>query len=145
MFADRKRMLWRAVAAVLLALALVWARPSAAQEPPPEALEAVQRAIARGSASGVLAGAAEQVEVAVLGRSTVYSRSQALYVLSEFFKQHPPASVAFGRASEAEGSVFVPGAYTAAGAEAPFQVYLRLRQKGARLELKEIRFERRLR
>ncbi|PSQ78620.1 MAG: hypothetical protein BRD37_02535, partial [Bacteroidetes bacterium QH_8_67_23] len=51
---------------------------------------ALREAFAAGDARAVLQRAAEHVEVGLLGNSSQYSRSQAVYVLDTFFDDHPP-------------------------------------------------------
>jgi len=89
------------------------------------------------------AAAAERVELALPGRTKLYSRAQATYVLEDFFRQHPPERFTLGRTSKVAGSWIAAGVYWYRQGEDPFQVYLRLRQKDRRWVLREIRIEQR--
>ena len=108
-------------------------------------LEHLAEGVLEGHASAVLAGAADRVEVVLLGNGKLYSRAQATYVLEAFFREHPPASFGLDHSSNAEESWFASGVYEVKQGDRPFQVYLRLRQRGEQWELREIRIEQRKR
>lgn len=126
-------------------LACLAAAPAAAQEAGHAELEQARRALAAGDARLLMDGAAERLELSVLAPSALYTRSQAMYVLQKFFEQHPPRRCVLQNVSQAEGSWFAAALYWHARAEQPYQVYLRLRQRGPTWELREVRIERSLR
>jgi hypothetical protein len=105
----------------------------------------IREALRRGDAQALLAVAAERVEIALLGRSTLYSRSQATYVLQDFFRHYPPKRFVLINDSRAGGSWFAVGRYEVQGGDQPLDVYLRLRARGGGWELREVRIEQRRR
>lgn len=132
----------RIVGAVLLWLVL--SVPVAhAQEPTP--LERIHEAFAQGDARALLEQAAERVEVVLLGQSRQYSRSQAVYVMDEFFREYPPEQFELADTSGSNGSQFAASQYWSNREEAPLQVYIHLRQSEERWLIREIRIERRRR
>ena len=101
----------------------------------------IEQALARGQAGQVLAVAGAQVEIRILGRGTLYSRSQALYVLAEFLEHYPPARFVFSKYASADGRRFAFGSYWVRGHNIPLQVYVNLRQREGVWELRELRVE----
>ena len=130
--------------AALVALACGATSEAAGQEAA-AALAQVERAFEEGDARGLLEGAADRVEIAVLEAPMLYSRAQATYVMRDFFRLHPPERFALQEAAQSDGSLFAPGLYWSMGQDGPFQVYVRLRQKARAWELREIRVEQRAR
>ena len=102
----------------------------------------LREAFSAGDARAVLQGAAERVEVGVLGNSSQYSRSQAVYVLGQFFDDHPPRRFAWKDTSTSSGSRFLTGRYWHEASEHPLPVYLRLARKNGSWTLQEVRIER---
>jgi len=110
-----------------------------------QALEHVRDAFARGDARALLAPATERIEMTLLGRSTHYSRSQAIYVMEEFFRDYPPEQFAVEDTSGAEGSWFMAYEYWSTRGQDPMQVFIRVRTLADSWEVREIRVERRRR
>ncbi|NBC00797.1 MAG: DUF4783 domain-containing protein [Bacteroidetes bacterium] len=110
-----------------------------------QALEHVRDAFARGDARALLAPATERIEMTLLGRSTHYSRSQAIYVMEEFFRDYPPEQFAVEDTSGAEGSWFMAYEYWSTRGQEPMQVFIRVRTLDDSWEVREIRVERRRR
>lgn len=110
-----------------------------------QALEHVRDAFARGDARALLAPATERIEMTLLGRSTHYSRSQAIYVMEEFFRDYPPEQFAVEDTSGAEGSWFMAYEYWSTRGQDPMQVFIRVRTLDDSWEVREIRVERRRR
>jgi hypothetical protein len=129
------------VSAVLLAAGPVG--PTLAQTP--NGIEKVQDAFADGDAYALLGGASDRVEIALLGRSRLYSRQQAVHVMLDFFRRYPPEGFTLQSQDREEGSWFATGLYRHRHAEHPLQVYLRLRLRDDRWELREVRVEERQR
>lgn len=137
------RMFW--IVAVLIAASLTGPEAASAQAERPDA-EVLAWGFAAGDARGLLAEAGSRVEVALFGSSTLYSRSQAQYVLHDFFRSYPPRGFEVREMSSAAGSAFLVGDYFVEGQEEPLQVYVRLRQvKTATWEIRELRIDERLR
>ncbi len=109
-------------------------------------LQHVEQAFASGDAQALVQQAGNRVEVSLLGTTTLYSRSQAQYVLQEFFRQYPPRAFTLERVSTTEGSTFADGDYYYEHEERPLRVFLRLHPaSGQRWEIREIRIEERFR
>lgn len=124
----------------LLALLLFTATPADAQEAERTAL---QEAFAAGDARAVMAHAAGRVEVSLFGSRSQYSRSQAMYVLQNFFEDHPPRRFSWRSMSANGRSRFLTGRYWHETAERPLPVYLRLSQGEGAWQLQEVRIDRR--
>ena len=107
-----------------------------------QALEHVRDAFARGDARALLARATERIEMTLLGRSTHYSRSQAIYVMEEFFRDYPPEQFAVEDTSGTEGSWFMAYEYWSTRDQDPMQVFIRVRTLEDSWEVREIRVER---
>ena len=128
------------VALVLMLLGGFVAGPVQAQE---AALDQVQEAFAAGDADALLGEAADRVEIALLGRSKLYSRAQAIYVMQDFFRRYPPEAVTLKNNAQDDGSWFATGQYHYKHAGHPLQVYLRLHLKDRQWQLREVRIEQR--
>ena len=105
----------------------------------------VQGAFAQGDARALLGDASDRVEIALLGRSRLYSRAQAFYVMQDFFRRYPPEGFTLQSQAQEQGSWFATGRYRYKHAEQPLLVYLRLRLKSDQWELREMRIEERQR
>lgn len=128
---------------MLLGLGLTSATATAQQA---AALEAVEDAVAAGNAEALLGKASDRVEIALFGSSTLYSRSQAMYVMKQFFQDYPPVQFSLQHTSIAVGNWFASGLYFYAASDRPLRVYVRLRARGdVGWEVREIRIEERLR
>lgn len=131
-----------AVALLLLGLA----SPATAQDTTgtaPNALEHLQAAFVAGDADALLEGAADRVEITLLGQSRLYSRAQAMYVMRDFFREYAPERFVLVSENQAEGSWIADAQYGYRGAEQILQIYLRLRQLADGWELREIRIAQR--
>ena len=106
-----------------------------------QALTQMRDAFAGGDAEALLGGAADRVEIALLGQSKLYSRAQAIYVMEDFFRRYPPESFTLQNDAQDEGNWFATGRYQYVHADQPLHVYLRMRLKGQQWELREVRIE----
>lgn len=88
---------------------------------------------------------ASRIEISVLGKSRLYSRTQSRYVLKEFFDQYPPVRVSFSDPSTTEKGIFAAGTYRFASNREPLRLYVRLRRDGSSWALREIVIERAVR
>lgn len=131
------------VAALLVGVALVAARPAAAQAQSTHevVLQDVQRAFVAGDAKALLGYAADRLEISLFNESTLYSRSQALYVMQAFFREYPPVRFVYQEHQPASGSWFAAAVYWCDPADRPLRVYIRLRERGDGWELREIRVD----
>lgn len=124
-------------------LCLTLATPAAAQEGGTEALDELSTAIAAGDVSGIVAHAADRIDISILGAGALYSRSQARYVLEEFFRDHQPVRFSVQELSQRDGNWFASGSYWSVGGASRLTMYLRLKQKDGGWELRELRVDRR--
>lgn len=92
------------------------------------AVDRVEQAFGDGDAEVLLAPASDRVEVSLLGTRTFYSRSQAFYVLRDFFAQYEPRRFEVQDVSKSGVSTFITGRYRHARADEPLRVYVRLEQ-----------------
>ena len=111
---------------LLLSIAFVFADRAQAQSPDLP-LESIRTAFADGSASELVSGTTDRLEVSVLGEGMLYTKGQAHYVLRDFFKAHPPKSFQINKVARAGESWFVSGRYLSSKNGAPYRVYVRLR------------------
>jgi hypothetical protein len=124
----------RFLVALGLGLSCLTAGPAAAQtdstdaDPAAGAVARVERAFGNGDAEVLLAPASDRVEVSLLGTRTFYSRSQAFYVLRDFFAQYEPRRFEVRDVSKTGASTFITGRYRHARADDPLPVYVRLQQ-----------------
>lgn len=126
---------------LMLTLMLVVPVESRAQEAEQDVL---REALAAGDARAVLRGAASRVEVSLFGESSQYSRSQAVYVLQDFFESYPPRRFDWQDTSQSGQNRFWAGRYWHEAAERPMRVHVRLRHgEEAGWQLQEVRIERR--
>jgi hypothetical protein len=117
------------------------ARSGHAQDAQAAPVESLRKAIASGDAQALMEHAGERVEIALPNKGSVYSRSQAVYVMKHFFEEHPPVRVEVQRSSESGGSRFVEGTYRTAQ-DRSFSLYLRLFREGEQWSLSEVRVRR---
>jgi hypothetical protein len=107
------------------------------------ALDRVEDAFRAGRADALLSGSADRLDVIIFGKGASYSRAQAELVLSDFFRRHPPGRVSFEQEVLAEDRRSVIGEYWVAEDRAePISVFVRLRARGARWQLRSVRIER---
>jgi hypothetical protein len=106
-------------------------------------MQVLQDALRRGDTSTLSTIAADRVEVILFGSAAMYSRGQAMYVLGDFFRQYPPDRVSFTEGSRAGANWFVIGEYSYEGGEQALRLFVRMRTKDGRPELRELRIDRR--
>jgi hypothetical protein len=120
---------------------LLFGTAARAQEEPGVALARVQSAIERGDVDGIVSQASEQIEVAVFGSSRLYSKTQARYILTDFFGNYPPRGFRFEDPSTTSRGLFVEGTYRHAGDTTPLRIYVQLRRVGSKWLLRELLIE----
>lgn len=131
----------RLVIPVLLAAVVLVAAPAMGQTER-SVLQEVETALAEGDVTALARRSADRVEVTLFGSASMYSRGQAMYVLAEFFREYPPVRAALSDPSRSGGNWFALGQYFYERGEQPLRVFVRLRHKGGRWELREVRIER---
>ncbi len=106
-------------------------------------LDRVEHAFRSGNVETLLDGAADRLDVIIFGKGASYSRAQAALVLTDFFRRNPPGKVSFEQEVLAEDRRSMIGQYWVAEGDAePVSVFVRLRARGARWQLRSIRIER---
>jgi hypothetical protein len=105
-------------------------------------VEHIESSFRAGNPAVLLAHAAEPLDVAIYGHGASYSRSQAALVLMDFFRRHPPAAVTFREEVASENRRSIVGHYQEAGSAEPSAVFVRLRARDGRWEIRSIRIER---
>jgi len=132
----------------LLVLLLLTAgqRTVRAQDPDIDAvLTEVRGAISRGDLPVLLDHAADRVEIALFGESKRYSKAQARYVLQDFFNTYRPRRFVFRDHSQTDRGWFAEGEFWYGRADRPLRLYVLLRLRDHRWELREIIIEERTR
>lgn len=129
----------------VLTLSLIAAAPARSQDPSAALLAVVEQAFSTADTDSITSMSAERIEIAVLGKSRLYSRTQARYVLRDFFKQYPPLQVKLSVPSTTEKGLFAAGTYRFATDREPLRMYVRLRRHESSWALREIVFERAVR
>ncbi len=104
-------------------------------------LKPIEKAFSTGDVAALTALSADRVEIAVFGRSRLYSRSQARFVLKDLFSQYPPQRFQFSEPSRTSKGLFAVGSYRYALEDDPLKVYVRLRKDGDGWVLREILVE----
>ena len=127
-----------ALAAAHSAVAQSGVHSAAAQPAEPVELQHIERAFSSGDVDALTAMASDRVEIAVFGRSRLYSRSQARFVLKDLFDQYPPLHFELSAPSRTARGVFAAGTYRYSVEEKPLRVYVRLRKSGQAWSLREI-------
>jgi hypothetical protein len=130
----------------LLAVALVLvvgAVPLAVPQGADDALARVQAGLEAGDPAAVLADAPARVEVVLFGQGGTFRRAQAVHVLRDFFRRHPPERVAFDDRSGSDGEQTAIGDYFSEEGGPPLSVRVVHRQAGEEWELVSIRIDRR--
>ena len=143
MYSIRKRpRLGRLLAACLLLFVLIsFPDPAQAQTQSDRLLEDITTAFAGGNSRTLLKDGADRIEVFLFENSTLYSRGQAVYVLDSFFRQYPPRRCVLRESVKADESWFAAGHYWHEASERPLLVYMGLRLRDNRWELREIRID----
>ncbi len=123
---------------VILLLSLATISGAWAQSGSEAPLAVVQRALSRASVDSIIALSSDRIEIAVLGKSKLYSKAQARYVLKDFFDRYPPVRVTFRNPSATDKGIFAAGSYRHTADGEPLRVYVRLRRDDASWSLREI-------
>lgn len=95
------------------------------EDDPVDRLEA---AIADGNVNRIIRIAAKRIDVSILNDGKNYSRSQAEFVLDQFFADHPATDFRFTDSSTSGRGKFVEGLYYSTESRQPLRVYIRLKR-----------------
>ncbi len=129
----------------IASVSLLLVAPALSQEPPASILASIERAFIAADADSIARMSASRVEIAVLGKSRLYSRTQARYVLRDFFDEYPPLRVELSEPSITDKGIFAAGTYRFAPDRNPLRLYVRLRRDQTTWLMREIVLERAVR
>lgn len=124
---------------VLVAVCLVaaWGNEARGQDTPPSTRQ-IEEAMATGNVKGLINAMSARVAIAVFGASREYSRTQAEYVLKDFFSEYPPAGFDSSQFSSTASGAFLAGRYHSTRRGRVIDVYFRLRDRAGKWEVREI-------
>ncbi len=106
-----------------------------------QVLDYAQTALRAGSARELTRHFQESVELSFEGRKTVYSRTQAEFVLRDFFQKHEPTNFQYvHQGASREGLQYAIGRYDTS--EGNFRVYLLMRQHNGAYRIETLDFTR---
>ena len=105
------------------------------------AVDRVVKTFEEGAPKTLFASAAERVDLNVLGSRSYYSRSQAFYVVRDYFRHHPPRSFDVERTAQADASLFVMGIYRHDQADTPVRVMVRFDEGSTTWIFHELRIQ----
>ncbi|MEL7363573.1 MAG: DUF4783 domain-containing protein [Bacteroidota bacterium] len=100
-----------------------------------------EAAFGDGNAEALLESAAPRLELSIFGRASFYSRTQALFVMRDFFRRYPPESVSFRDQSIGENTRTLLGQYKELGG-GRCRVAVRLRWRADAWEVRAVRLDR---
>lgn len=105
-------------------------------------LSAITQAISQGDATTLGSYFDESVEISILEKDDIYSKSDAIGVIKQFFGQYRPSgwSTVHKGAARNNDSQYCIGNLNANGKT--FRVYIYLKEKGGRQLIQELRFDR---
>lgn len=112
---------------------------ASAQDDLDKVVSFIQDAIEEGNAATLADRSSAYVEISILGTSTLYSRSQAGYILKEFFRENPSGPFAFQRRINVGNDWYMHGTYWNEARQETYRVELRLRMNNGTYEIKNIR------
>ena len=102
----------------------------------------VKAAMTNGDARKLMTVASDRVELALLGASRQYSRSQASLVLRKFFEQYRPRSFEIVDSTQSNKGIFLEGRIRLTDSDKLLRAYLRLNQADGHWTLRELLIER---
>lgn len=112
-----------------------------AQERIPE-MDVIQTGLSDGDAILLMSVASDRLELALLGASQQYSKSQATLVLKKFFEENRPRSFVVVDSIRAEGGIFLEGRIRLKESNRVLRAYLRVNRTGGAWKLRELLIER---
>lgn len=92
-----------------------------------------------GNSSGLASGFNANVELILPSKSGVFSKSQAEYIMGDFFRQNPPTSFAIIHQGQRENSSFAIGKYSSANGV--YRFYFLTKSEGGVLLINQLRIE----
>lgn len=104
-----------------------------------QSLAQIEQGLRKGEMELILPYLHDPVEIAIGGKAKMYSRTQASYVLKDFFKMHPPRGFTFMHRGRSENVVYAIGAYHGQGEQWDVSVFGRMER--GRYQVEQLRFE----
>ena len=104
-----------------------------------QSLAQIEQGLRKGDVEFILPYLHDPVEIAISGKAKMYSRTQATYVLKDFFKMHPPRGFTFMHRGRSENVLYAIGAYHGQGEQWDVSVFGRMER--GRYQVEQLRFE----
>ena len=120
------------VGKILLA-GILWAQTTE------QSLSQIEQGLRKGEVALLLPYLHDPVEIAISGRAKMYSRTQAEYVLKDFFKSHPPKGFTFMHRGRSENVLYAIGTYHAQGGQWDVSIFGRVER--GRYQIEQLRLE----
>ena len=139
---DMQQTMNRLRITLAIAVTFLLAHPALGQDQAADVLGSIEQAFSVADADSIARMSASRVEIAVLGKSRLYSRAQARFVLRDFFEEYPPLHVELSEPSTTDKGIFAAGTYRFATDRDPLRLYLRLRRDKTNWQMREIVLER---
>lgn len=121
------------------AFAQQFARSKESVEVGSATLERIKETLLRGDFDGLVQNFSDRVDLTIFGTSELLSRSQAKYVVKEFFRRYPPRQVILNKTTPSDGNWFASASYWHHDSVEPFLINIRMRAVDGRWELRELR------
>lgn len=123
---------------VLMILLSVWVLPLAVQAQS-EVMNDIRAAIKSGSSKELSQYLNSEVELYFYGEMSSYSRTQAEYVLKDFFKENPPRNFIYKhQGSSKDGQLYAIGEYTYDNGT--YSILLRIKEFNGELKIFKVDF-----
>lgn len=123
---------------VLMILLSVWVFPLAVQAQS-EVMNDIRAAIKSGSSKELSQYLNSEVELYFYGEMSSYSRTQAEYVLKDFFKENPPRNFIYKhQGSSKDGQLYAIGEYTYDNGT--YSILLRIKEFNGELKIFKVDF-----
>lgn len=124
--------------AVLMILLSVWVVPHFVQAQS-EVMNNIRAAIKSGSSKELSQYLNDEVELYFYGEMSSYSRTQAEYVLKDFFRENPPRNFIYKhQGSSKDGQLYAIGEYTYDNGT--YSILLRIKEFNGQLKIFKIDF-----
>ncbi len=117
----------------MLLSAILWAQTTE------QSLSQIEQGLRKGEVALLLPYLHDPVEIAISGKAKMYSRTQAEYVLRDFFKAHPPKGFTFMHRGRSESVLYAIGAYHAQSEQWDVSIFGRVER--GRYQVEQLRFE----
>ncbi len=104
-----------------------------------QTLSQIEQGLRKGEVALLVPYLHDPLEIAISGKAKMYSRTQAEYVLRDFFKVHPPKGFTFMHRGRSENVLYAIGVYHAQSEQWDVSVFGRVEQGRYRVE--QLRFE----